>query len=239
SSTSRSPIEGTNAGGPGRVGRTRSDMESLSSAAGSRLSAERGSRGRTGIADEFPGPRGSRTVRCSMPSSPGNSPASVAAAPPADGPQPARGAPPEGKGLTSPEVLATWLPLAGSWLLMGLELPVVSAAMARLPHATVSLAAYGGVVFPLSLLIESPILMLLTASTALARDGPSYRVVRRFMFTAASLLTVLHVLLAFTPLFDVVAGALIGVPEPVREPARTGLRIMLPWTLSIAYRRTQ
>ena len=111
--------------------------------------------------------------------------------------------------------------------------------MARLPHATVSLAAYGGVVFPLSLLIESPILMLLTASTALARDGPSYRVVRRFMFTAASLLTVLHVLLAFTPLFDVVAGAWIGVPEPVREPARTGLRIMLPWTLSIAYRRTQ
>src|SRR5207247_6097268 len=31
----------------------------------------------------------------------------------------------------------------------------------------------------------------------------------------------------------------IAVPEPVREPARLGLRIMLPWTLSIAYRRTQ
>src|SRR5262249_37547902 len=45
--------------------------------------------------------------------------------------------------------------------------------------------------------------------------------------------------LAFTPLFDWVAGSLIGVPGPVREPARLGLRIMLPWTLSIAYRRTQ
>jgi len=121
---------------------------------------------------------------------------------------------------------------------MGLELPIVSAAMARMAHATVSLAAYGGVVFPLALLIESPILMLLTASTALARDRRSYHVVRRFMFVAASSLTVLHALIAFTPLFDLVAGRLIGVPEPVREPARLGLRIMLPWTLSIAYRRT-
>ncbi len=136
-------------------------------------------------------------------------------------------------------VAMSWAPLAGSWLLMGVELPAVSAVMARLPHATVSLAAYGGVVFPMSLLIESPILMLLTASTALARDTNSYRVVRRFMFVAAGLLTVLHAVLAFTPLFDFVAGTLIGVPEPVREPARMGLRIMLPWTLAIAYRRTQ
>jgi hypothetical protein len=137
------------------------------------------------------------------------------------------------------DVVSTWLPLAGSWILMGLELPVVSAAMARMPHATVSLAAYGGVVFPLALLIESPILMLLTASTAVARDRRSYHVVRRFMFVAAGLLTVLHAAIAFTPLYDWVAGAVIGVPEPVREPARIGLRIMLPWTLSIAYRRTQ
>jgi hypothetical protein len=141
--------------------------------------------------------------------------------------------------LTLSEVVSTWMPLAGSWVLMGLELPLVSAAMARMPHATVSLAAYGGVVFPLALLIESPILMLLTASTAVSRDRRSYLVVRRFMFVAAGLLTVIHAALAFTPAFDWVAGAVIGVPEPVREPARLGLRIMLPWTLSIAYRRTQ
>lgn len=122
---------------------------------------------------------------------------------------------------------------------MGVELPVVSAVMARLPHATVSLAAYGGVVFPVALLIESPILMLLTASTALARDRHAYAVVRRFMWIAGGLLTLLHALLAFTPLFDVIAGTLIGVPEPVREPARMGLRIMLPWSMAIAYRRTQ
>ena len=146
---------------------------------------------------------------------------------------------PHARPLAVRDVVATWLPLAGSWVLMGLELPAVSAVMARLPHATVSLAAYGGVVFPLALLVESPILMLLTASTALSRDAASYRVIRRFMWLAAGSLTLVHALLAFTPLFDLVAGTWISVPEPVREPARTGLRIMLPWTLAIAYRRTQ
>lgn len=137
------------------------------------------------------------------------------------------------------EVAASWAPLAGSWLLMGLELPAVSAVMARLPDPKLSLAAYGGVVFPLALLIESPIIMLLAASTALSRDHPAYRTVRRYMQSAAGALTVGHSLVAFTPLFDLVIVPLLGVPEPVREPARIGLRIMLPWTLSIAYRRTQ
>jgi len=141
--------------------------------------------------------------------------------------------------LDSRTVVATWLPLAASWLLMGLELPLVSAVMARLPQATVSLAAYGGVVFPCALLIESPIIMLLAASTAVCRDRPAYALVQRFMFVAAGSLTLLHALVAFTPLFDVVAGTLLGVPPETREPARLGLRLMLPWTLAIAYRRTQ
>lgn len=141
--------------------------------------------------------------------------------------------------LRTREVAAVWAPLAGSWLLMGLELPLVSAAIARLPEANVSLAAYGGAVFPLALLIESPIIMLLAASTALARDEASYRLIRRFMRLAGGLLTALHALVAFTPLFDLVVVHLLGVPEAVREPARIGLRLMLPWTFSIAYRRTQ
>jgi hypothetical protein len=122
---------------------------------------------------------------------------------------------------------------------MGLELPVVSAVMARLPEATVSLAAYGGVVFPCALLIESPIIMLLAASTAVARDRASYRLVMRFMLVTAGALTALHALVAFTPLFDLLAGTLLGVPPETREPARLGLQLLLPWTLSIAYRRTQ
>jgi hypothetical protein len=81
-------------------------------------------------------------------------------------------------------VFSTWWPLATSWLFMGLELPAVSAALARLPDPTISLAAYGGVIFPLALLIESPIIMLLSASTALSKDLRSHELVGRFMWSA-------------------------------------------------------
>jgi hypothetical protein len=140
--------------------------------------------------------------------------------------------------LTLRDVARTWGPLAASWLLMGLELPAVSAIMARLPQPTISLAAYGGVVFPIALLIESPVIMLLAASTAVVRDQQSYRLVRRFMFTLAGSLVALHALVAFTPLFDLIAGRILAVPPEVREPSRIGLRIMLPWVISIAFRRT-
>src|SRR6186713_499562 len=108
--------------------------------------------------------------------------------------------------LTVRDVQRTWLPLAASWLLMGFELPLVSAVLARLAEPRIHLAAYGGVVFPLALLIEAPIIMLLAASTALARDRASYAVGRRFMLVAGLGLTGLHALVAFTPLFDLIVG---------------------------------
>jgi hypothetical protein len=136
-------------------------------------------------------------------------------------------------------VFSTWWPLATSWLFMGLELPAVSAALARLPDPTISLAAYGGVIFPLALLIESPIIMLLSASTALSKDLRSHQLVGRFMWSAGLGFTALHALVAWTPLFDVVVGNLLGVPDAIREPARIGLRIMTPWTIAIGFRRYQ
>jgi hypothetical protein len=156
-------------------------------------------------------------------------PAAPAALPPA----PAAGTP------DARTVFATWWPLAASWLFMGLELPAVSAALARLPDPTVSLAAYGGVIFPLALLIESPIIMLLSASTALSKDQRSHELVGRFMWTWGLGFTLLHALVAWTPLYGVVVGGLLGVPEAIRHPALVGLRIMTPWTISIAYRRYQ
>jgi len=147
--------------------------------------------------------------------------------------------------LVSPEselsprrILALWWPLAASWLLMGVELPLFTACVARMPEPEVNLAAYGSLVFPIALVIEAPIMMLLAAATALASDRESWGRVRRFMHKASACLTVLHVTIAFTPLFDWLARDVFGVPPEVIEPARLGLCIMTPWTWSIAYRRT-
>ena len=120
---------------------------------------------------------------------------------------------------------------------MGVELLLVAATISRLPNPEIHLAAYGGVVFPLSLFIEAPIIMMLVASTALCRDWTAYCLMRNFTLSLGGGLTFLHVLLAFTPLYDVVVEILLGAPQLVWEPARMGLQMMTPWTLSIAVRR--
>lgn len=139
--------------------------------------------------------------------------------------------------LSTWEIFTTWWPLAFSWLLMGAELPALSAVMARLPGPEINLAAYGGIVFPLALIIEAPIIMLLAASTALSKDGPSYQKIRRFMMVMGGALTALHLLIAATPLYYFVVEVLIGAPQEIVEPGRIGFVLMLPWTWSIAYRR--
>jgi hypothetical protein len=111
--------------------------------------------------------------------------------------------------------------------------------VARLADPEINLAAYGGVVFPLALIIEAPIIMLLSASTALSSDWASYVKLRRFMMTAGAVLTALHIVVAFTPLYYTVVVGVLGAPREIVEPARIGLMIMTPWTWAIAYRRFQ
>ena len=120
---------------------------------------------------------------------------------------------------------------------MGLELLLVAATVSRLADPKIHLAAYGGVVFPLSLLIEAPIIMILVASTALCKDWPAYRLMRNFILTLGGSLTLLHIILAFSPLYGVVVEILLEAPESTWEPARMGLQIMTPWTMAIAVRR--
>lgn len=141
--------------------------------------------------------------------------------------------------LTTRAVLVLWWPLAASWLMMGLELPIVNAAIARLPEERVHLAAYGSLVFPLSLLIEAPIIPLLSASTALCKDAISYAKLRAFMIVSATLLTLVHAAVAFTPLLDWIALELFDMKYELPEAGRIGMQLMLPWTPAIAYRRFQ
>ena len=59
---------------------------------------------------------------------------------------------PESPSLTQRRILALWWPLAASWLLMGIELPLFTACVARMPEPEVNLAAYGSLVFPIALM---------------------------------------------------------------------------------------
>jgi hypothetical protein len=145
--------------------------------------------------------------------------------------------PPQSPRIEATSIFHTFWPLAASWLLMGIELPAISAVVGRLPEAEIMLAAFGGVVFPIALLIESPIIMMLAASATWSRDTESFKQLERFMVLTSLGLTAIAAIVAFTPLYWVLVVPLLDVPEPVQEPALLGLRIMVFWTWAIADRR--
>lgn len=139
--------------------------------------------------------------------------------------------------LNGRQIFSSWWPLAASWLLMGTEMSLVSAVIARLPDAAFHLAAFGGIVFPVALLIEAPIIMMLAASTALSVDLDAFRRLRRFCTVCGVSLSALHALVAFTPLYDLLLVGLIDPPAEAIEPGRIGMCWMVLWTWAIADRR--
>ena len=72
-----------------------------------------------------------------------------------------------------------WIPLAAMWFMMAVEQPLIASFIARMSDPELNLAAYG-VVFSIALIIESPVIMLLAAGTALSRGAKSYRRLLRF-----------------------------------------------------------
>src|SRR5437879_1201619 len=78
-----------------------------------------------------------------------------------------------------PHIFHVWLPLAVSFQFMMLEGPAFQAAIGALPAVELNLAAWG-LCMQLSLIIESPVIMLLSTSIALVNDGASFRALRKF-----------------------------------------------------------
>ncbi len=129
-----------------------------------------------------------------------------------------------------------WLPLAVSFELMMFEGPTVQGAIGRLPHPQLHLAAMG-LALSLSLLVESPVIMLLATAISLVKDGTTFRALRRFVVMLAVFCTVLTAVVAFTPLFGVVTHGWMGQPLPIVQAAQPAMQIMLLWTAAIGWRR--
>jgi len=139
-------------------------------------------------------------------------------------------------GLALSTILWFWLPLAATWLMMSAEGPYVAAIIARMPEAALNLAAYG-VAFSLAWLVESPIMMLLTASNSLVGDRQSFLALRRFAYRMNAAVTAVMVFLAVPAVFGFVGGRLMGLPPEVAGLAHTAVAILIPWPAAIGYRR--
>ena len=138
--------------------------------------------------------------------------------------------------LTQGRIFRFWLPLAATWLMMAVEGPFLAAVIARLAEPTYNLAAYG-VAFSLALVIEAPVIMIMSAATALARDRLSYIRLRNFTHALNFAMTLVMALLLLPPIFSWVAKDLMGLPEDVAFRTHIALLILLPWPGTIGIRR--
>lgn len=133
-------------------------------------------------------------------------------------------------------IFLMWYPLLTAWLLMALEGPLIAAVLARLPQAKVNLAAYG-VAFIFALIVEAPVIMLMSASTALVRDRNSFDRVLRYTTYLNVFSTALVGVLLLPPVFDLVAQRWMNLPPTVAELAWKATLLLLPWPAAIGFRR--
>ncbi len=138
--------------------------------------------------------------------------------------------------LTQKTILAFWIPLAATWLMMSIEGPYLSALIARLAEPKFNLAAYG-IAFSLALIIEAPVIMMMSASTALVKDYHSFLQLRKFNYILSASLTAAMILLSLPAIFYFVAEDLIGLPHKVSYLTHLAIIILIPWPGAIGYRR--
>ncbi len=133
-------------------------------------------------------------------------------------------------------IFVFWAPLAATWLMMAFEGPFLAAVIARLPEAKFNLAAFG-VAVAFAILVEAPVIMLMSASTALVEDASSFRKLRNFTYSLNALVTGAMVVVLIPPVFSGIAQTLIGLTDEVARLTYGALIILLPWPGAIGYRR--
>ncbi len=138
--------------------------------------------------------------------------------------------------LSTRRVARFWAPLAATWLMMSVEGPFLAAVIARLADPKYNLAAYG-VAFSFAMLIEAPIIMMMSAAVALVTGRQAFLALRRFAYALNAIITVVMMLLLIPPVFRFVAESLIGLPHDVAALTHGAVLILLPWPAAIGYRR--
>jgi hypothetical protein len=142
----------------------------------------------------------------------------------------------EKESLTYKKIFIFWVPLAATWLMMAAEGPILAAIIARLTDPKFNLAAFG-VAFSFGVLIEAPIIMLMSASTALVKNRESYTRLRNFSLTLIAICTLIMLIFITPPVFYFIVQRLIGLPENLALLTHQACILLIPWPGAIGYRR--
>ncbi|MCP4293946.1 MAG: hypothetical protein GY780_19115 [bacterium] len=129
-----------------------------------------------------------------------------------------------------------WLPLQSTWLMMAIEGPLLTAVIARMVEPKLNLAAYG-VAYALAIMVEAPVIMMMSAATALADSAENMRRLRNFTWFLNIGITFFMMVLIFSPAWNLVITNWMRLDPEVARLTRGALIIMLPWPAAIGYRR--
>lgn len=138
--------------------------------------------------------------------------------------------------LSLSKIFRFWLPLSATWLMMSVEGPYLSAIIARMPDAKYNLAAYG-VAFSFAMIIEAPIIMMMSASVAIVKSRYTFFKLRSFAYTLNTIITGLIIIFVLPPVFYYIAENLIRLPSEVARLTHIATIILIPWPAAIGYRR--
>ena len=119
---------------------------------------------------------------------------------------------------------------------MSIEGPFLAAVIARMMEPKFNLAAYG-VAFSFALMIEAPVIMIMSASTALVKNKQSFIKLRNFIYALNSVVTLLMLVFIIPFIFDFFTIGLIRLPQQVADLTYNAMVILLPWPGAIGYRR--
>jgi len=138
--------------------------------------------------------------------------------------------------LTQKEIFKFWLPIAATWLMMAIEGPFLAAVIARLPDIEFNLGAFG-IAFSFGLLVEAPIMMLVSAAVALVRDRSAFLKLLRFTWILNGSVTLLMLVICIPGIFSYISIELMGLPGDLAFLAHRATILLIPWPAAIGFRR--
>ncbi|MFN5866296.1 MAG: hypothetical protein ACK45R_04790, partial [Candidatus Kapaibacterium sp.] len=120
--------------------------------------------------------------------------------------------------------------------MMAIEGPVLNAIVSRLPDQITNLAAFGLAV-SIAIVIESPVIMLLSTSIALVRDASSWKAVRRYGMRLCFYTTLAMIVAVVPMVHEFLSYKVLSLPVNIAEKLHVGMMCLILWPASIGYRR--
>ena len=129
-----------------------------------------------------------------------------------------------------------FIPLSLSDVTMALGDPLTTTTLAHLPDPRTNIAAVG-VAKAIAIFCESPIIMLLHTSNALAPTQASRQALWKFTLVASGAMSLLLALVTIPAVFAIVGEGWLGVAPSLSNTIRSVLTIVILWPLAIGWRR--